>query len=173
VTEPPEKGGHSWPPCPHGSKALLRDHRGRLVLVKPRYNNRRYYLVGGALEAGEDFEHALTREVWEETRLRRDPGRLLVVVQVPADEARGKGAGLDMIFDVEPLAPGEADTILLPADELSDIQFVAFDDIDSWTLPPLARTIRAARHALDHGTTILLPPTNPGHPTTRTPPNTD
>ncbi|WP_433892722.1 NUDIX domain-containing protein [Streptomyces sp. CA-111067] len=155
---PPGSTAHSWPPCPHGAKALLRDHLGRLVLVKPRYNDRRHYLVGGALEPGEDFEHALTREVWEETGLHRHPGRLLVVVQVPADEGRGKPAGLDLIFDVEPLAPGEAETIRLPPDELSDVQFIAFDDIDAWTLPPLARTIRAAHRALVQGVTALLPP---------------
>jgi 8-oxo-dGTP pyrophosphatase MutT (NUDIX family) len=166
VTDTPQVEGwtRTWPQCALGSKALLLDGSGRLVLVKPTYNERLWYLIGGALEPEESFEQALTREVYEETGLHRAPGRLLVLEQVAPDAARKKPFGVDAIFAVEPLAPGEFEAIRLPSNELRDTRLIDCAEIDTWTLPALARTIRAALAALDQGVTILLPPHQPEPP---------
>lgn len=161
MTGTPQVKDNAWPPYPLGSKALLRDGSGRLVLVKPGYNQRGWYLIGGGVDPGESFEQALIREIHEETGLDRTPERLLVVEQVAADTVRGKPAGLNLIFDVEPLAPGEPEQIRLPPHELHGVRLVDPADIDKWTLPLLARSIRAARTALDKGSTVLLPEHRP------------
>ena len=151
----------TWPSCALGVAALTRDHRSRVLLVMPTYNDRGHYLVGGAVEEDEDFLHALTREIREETGLHRVPGRQLVTERVAADPARGKPSGVNLVFDVEQLDADEWAGLLLPPDELCDPRLVPPDDIDDWVLPPLARRIRAALDALAGGGTAYLPPFQP------------
>src|SRR5207245_362672 len=91
-------------------------------------------------------------------------GRLLVVEQVAPDPARKKPLGVDVVFAVDPLAPGEFEAIRLPSNELRDARRIDCAEIDAWTLPALARTIRAALAAVDRGVTILLPPYQPDPP---------
>jgi ADP-ribose pyrophosphatase YjhB (NUDIX family) len=158
VTGPYER---TWPHVALGAQALLRDQRGHIALVKPTYNNRGHYLVGGECELDEDFLDALAREVREETGLHRVAGRLLVSERTAADPTRNKPSGVNQVFDVEPVTPDEWAALTLPADELCDPRLVPLDNIDAWVLPEVARRIRAGVDALATGATIYLPPYKP------------
>ena len=73
-------------PCAERScdvvSVVLVDHRG-WVLLQERDEHaptapEQWGLVGGHVEAGERFEDAVVRELWEETRLRPPDGALRV-----------------------------------------------------------------------------------------------
>lgn len=51
--------------------------RDKKVLLSPQFDG--YDFPGGGIELGETIEHALSREVFEETGLRVKPGKLVVV----------------------------------------------------------------------------------------------
>ncbi|WNI20068.1 NUDIX domain-containing protein [Actinacidiphila sp. ITFR-21] len=148
-----------WHPRAAGSLALWQ-LGGEIALFLPTYNTRGWYLPGGALERDEDPEHALSRELLEETGLRREPLRLLVIESVRADPARGKPAGENYIWQVEPLTHQEWDNIRLPPEELKDKRLVAPNDLGRFVLPTLERRIHMALKAQAAGTTLYLPPSH-------------
>ncbi|MDT3395305.1 NUDIX hydrolase [Streptomyces sp. B1866] len=188
LTDVTPYGRRDWPRRALGSLALLHDHQERLVLVEPAYgpttaaawtpgrrteragaggDDRPLKLVGGAIEAGEDPRHALTREVWEELGLPRavTAEDLLVCEYVPAQPERGKPDGLNLLWRLDPVAPQEWHRIRLPPEELRGVHAVPLDQLDRRTAPALARRIRAAHTALSSGVPVFLPPPPPdGHP---------
>ncbi|MFD7898998.1 NUDIX domain-containing protein [Streptomyces sp. NPDC059743] len=145
-----------WHPRAAGSLALWQ-LGAEIALFLPTYNTRGWYLPGGALEQDEDPEHALTRELLEETGLHRRPLRLLVIESVRADPARGKPAGENYIWQVDPLTRQEWDSVRLPPQELKDKRLVASGDLGRFVRPALERRIRAALKAQTTGTTLYLP----------------
>jgi ADP-ribose pyrophosphatase YjhB (NUDIX family) len=63
-----------------GVAALIRDDRGRILLVHRTYSHEEpWALPGGWLEGGEGVERTLEREFFEETSLRIRAGRVLAV----------------------------------------------------------------------------------------------
>ncbi len=62
-----------------GCSALIYDDRHEKILLTRRTDNGRWCLPGGAMEAGE----CCAREVWEETGLRVQVGRLIAVYSTP------------------------------------------------------------------------------------------
>jgi 8-oxo-dGTP diphosphatase len=63
-----------------GVAALIRDDRGRVLVVHRTYSREEpWALPGGWLEGGEDVEHTLERELLEETGLQVRVGRVLAV----------------------------------------------------------------------------------------------
>jgi 8-oxo-dGTP pyrophosphatase MutT (NUDIX family) len=148
-----------WHPRAAGSLALWQLD-GDIALVLPTYNQRGWYLPGGALEQDEDPERALSRELLEETGLRRQPLRLLVIESVRADPARGKPAGENYIWQVEPLTRQEWDNIRLPPQELKDKRLVPPSDLGQFVRPALERRIRTALKAQATNTTLYLPPSH-------------
>jgi 8-oxo-dGTP pyrophosphatase MutT (NUDIX family) len=62
--------------------ALFGDARERLLLTR-RSDNGRWCLPGGHMEPGESLAECLEREVWEETGLRVETGRLIGVYSSP------------------------------------------------------------------------------------------
>ena len=78
------------------SSALIRDPRGRVLIVEPNYRDG-WTLPGGTVEAGEDPRTGCFREVVEEVGLHLPEGRLLVVahglVVRPAPAARAEPQG--------------------------------------------------------------------------------
>ncbi|WP_446044886.1 NUDIX domain-containing protein [Streptomyces olivaceus] len=148
-----------WHPRAAGSLALWQLD-GEIALFLPTYNQRGWYLPGGALEQDESPEHALSRELLEETGLRRQPLRLLVIESVRADPARDKPAGENWLWQVEPLTRQEWDNIRLPPQELKDKRLVPPSDLGQFVRPALERRIRTALKAQANNTTLYLPPSH-------------
>ncbi|MFN0148455.1 MAG: NUDIX domain-containing protein [Dehalococcoidia bacterium] len=53
-------------PVTFGVRAIVERPNGHVLLVRHTYPDDRWYLPGGGIEAGEDPERALTRELFEE-----------------------------------------------------------------------------------------------------------
>jgi 8-oxo-dGTP diphosphatase len=63
-----------------GVAALIRDERGRVLVVHRTYSREEpWALPGGWLEGGESVEHTLERELLEETGLQVKVGNLVAV----------------------------------------------------------------------------------------------
>ena len=58
--------------------ALITDPNGSVLVAKPNYKDG-WTLPGGTVEAGEAPQEGCFREVVEETGLRLEPGRLLLI----------------------------------------------------------------------------------------------
>jgi len=65
---------------------IIRDNS--LLLAEHHKDNQTYYLLpGGGVNKGETLYDALVRELWEETRLKVQPGRLLFLIESIAPDA--------------------------------------------------------------------------------------
>ena len=73
-----------------GPRAVAVVRRGQqLLVIKRHYRGRDYaVLPGGSVEAGESFEDAVVRELWEESTLRAQVGHQLFVGDHNGREAR-------------------------------------------------------------------------------------
>jgi ADP-ribose pyrophosphatase YjhB (NUDIX family) len=101
-----------------GADALVRDARGRVLLVR-RADDGRWAMPGGWVDPGETPEQAVVREVAEETGLQVSAPRLLHTEQRPASVHYTFGCTLD---------GGD----LRPSDESLEVAFVWPDEIDQW-----------------------------------------
>jgi 8-oxo-dGTP diphosphatase len=134
---------------------LITDPRGRVLVVEPTYKPR-WELPGGAVEDGESPRRAAVREVAEELRLDRAPGRILALDYVPAGSGSTRTEGLVVVFDGGVLTDVDVDELRLPPDELSAWAFVEPPELGSY-LPPLqTRRVAAALHARTTGHSAYL-----------------
>jgi 8-oxo-dGTP pyrophosphatase MutT (NUDIX family) len=101
-----------------GADALVRDARGRVLLVR-RADDGSWAMPGGWVDPGETPERAVVREVAEETGLRVSAPRLLHTKQRPASVHYTFGCKLD---------GGDLRT----SDESLEVAFVSPDEIDQW-----------------------------------------
>jgi ADP-ribose pyrophosphatase YjhB (NUDIX family) len=102
-----------------GVQALIRDERGRILLVRRTYSNDEpWALPGGWLEGTEAIESGLERELFEETGLR------VRVVRVSAVE----NAGFAVMLLMEAVL---LDTVMQfrPSAEVSDIAWVELSEV--------------------------------------------
>lgn len=66
-----------------GCAAVIWDTAHERILLTRRTDNGRWCLPGGAMEAGESAAECCAREVWEETGLTVEVGRLIGVYSTP------------------------------------------------------------------------------------------
>lgn len=125
--------------------ALFFDEQGRVLMVEPTYKDYRE-IPGGYVETGESPRQACTREVREELGITPAIGRLLVVDWAPNP---AEGDKILYVFDGGVLPPEIQSQIRLQAAELRAYGFHPIEEVDTLTIPRLARRISAAAHARD------------------------
>ncbi|HUY25700.1 MAG TPA: NUDIX hydrolase [Candidatus Saccharimonadales bacterium] len=136
-----------------GAGALFRNPAGEVLLVRPTYKPS-WEIPGGIVEEGESPRQCCTRELVEELGCRGTLGRLLVVDWLP--DLGGRGDRVLFIFDAGVVADSFVETVTLPAEELSDSQFVDLNHADNYLGPGMVRRLREAiAHAVNQTTGYL------------------
>lgn len=126
--------------------ALIRDHQGRMLAVKPNYKDG-WTIPGGTVEAGEAPQEGCFREVAEEVGLELTPGRLLVIFHGLAMGIWGDSTSY--IYDAGVLEAGTK--ISLQEEELVSYEWVEPAELDSYFNPSQAFRLREAYRALETG----------------------
>ncbi len=139
--EPPAE---EWvlPRIPASAGALVRDRKGRLLILKPTYKGG-WTVPGGIVEAdGETPWEACVRETQEETGLTLTRGRLVCV-----DFLRprpGRPGGIRFLFDCGRLDDAALAPLSLQAEEISEHRFVEPKQALPLLSGPVRRRVRAA-----------------------------
>jgi 8-oxo-dGTP pyrophosphatase MutT (NUDIX family) len=149
-----------------GAGAVIHDHQGRILLVKPSYRDDSWEVPGGGLDLGEDPWRTAQREVKEELGIDLFPGRLLAVDWVP-EQSDGRPPLANFLFDGGAITEEQAAQRLhLDPEELTQWQLATPTQWDDLLAPHMARRLHACAHALATGTTAYLhhgfDPTHPG-----------
>ena len=132
--------------------ALIRDERGRILLLEPTYKDH-WEIPGGIIEVGETPSQGCARELTEELGLVREPGALLVVDWAPHPT---QGDRVLFVFDGGVLTAGEIAAIRLQAEELRSYVFLPPDEAFDQLIPRLERRRRAAVLAQEQQRTVYL-----------------
>jgi ADP-ribose pyrophosphatase YjhB (NUDIX family) len=97
------------------SAVVWRDRPGGELLLMQRSDNRHWGLPGGYVELGEGVAAAVAREVFEETGVRIEVGKLVGVYSDPARQVIDYGHGrrvhaINLCFEARATGSGEATT---------------------------------------------------------------
>ena len=133
------------PTIPASAGALLRDRKGRLLILKPTYKGG-WTIPGGVMESdGETPWEACVREVREECGLIVTRGRLVCV-----DFRRprpGRPGGMRFLFDCGTVERSAAGRIVLQPEEISTFRFAAAPEALRLLSRPVRRRVGVAlRH---------------------------
>jgi 8-oxo-dGTP pyrophosphatase MutT (NUDIX family) len=133
------------PRIPASAGALLSDHDGRLLVLKPNYKSG-WTIPGGMMEAdGETPWEACRREVAEETGLAVESGRLVVVDFLRRRER--KPGGMRFLFECGRFDATFFDRIVLQVEEISEYQLVGRSTALELLSGPLRRRVSASFEA--------------------------
>ncbi|MFJ5117627.1 MULTISPECIES: NUDIX domain-containing protein [unclassified Kitasatospora] len=127
------------PVCRLGCLVLLRDPRGRVLLIDPDFMDG-LILPGGSARANESPHEAAARHLHAETGLNRRPTHLLAVDFTPADRYLER---LNLVFDGGTLSDHEAARITVPPQHRSGLLGHRF--VDPRRLPTVMSPAQAAR----------------------------
>jgi 8-oxo-dGTP diphosphatase len=130
------------PRIPASAGALIRDRRGRLLILKPTYKSG-WTIPGGIVEAdGETPWEACRRETWEECGLRLRRGTLVCV-----DFLRprpGRPGGMRFLFDCDTFDKPTLAGIVLQTEEISKYRLARLDRALPVLSGPVRRRVAAA-----------------------------
>ncbi|MER7348852.1 NUDIX hydrolase [Streptomyces aurantiacus] len=132
--------------------ALFFDDQDRVMLLEPTYKDYRD-IPGGYVDAGESPLQACVREVREELGITPGIGRLLAVDWAPSPT---EGDKVLYLFDGGALPTQLQGQIRLQRTEIKAYAFHSIEDVDSLTIPRLARRVRAAVLARAEGQVAYL-----------------
>jgi 8-oxo-dGTP diphosphatase len=136
-----------------GADALLRDARGRVMLVDPAYKPG-WDFPGGMSDANEPPSETVRREIKEELGLDVQPRRLLCVDWVsphgPWDDS------LMFLFDGGVLTPGQIEAVSLADGELTTFEFWDPPHAAARLRPYVRARLTAALRALETGQASYL-----------------
>ncbi len=131
------------PAIPVSAGALVFDHSGRLLVLKPTYKSG-WTIPGGVMEAdGETPWQACRREVREETALDVKCSRL-VCMDFRRPRA-GTAGGIRYLFDCGHVPDSQVAAIEVQAEEISEYRFVPVAEALSLLRKPIRRRVRAVR----------------------------
>lgn len=125
-------------PIPNSIKvavsALVRDNRGRILMIR-RTDNNKYSIPGGGLEAGETISQAVRREVLEETGIEVKVTDMIGVFSNP-DHVIAYDDGevrqeFSICFNAEPIG-GQLRT----SNESKEVEWVALSDLSTLDIHP-------------------------------------
>lgn len=136
-----------------GAGAVFRNEAGQVLLVNPTYKPS-WEVPGGIVEEGESPRQCCQRELLEELGYDGAVGRLLVVDWLP--DLAGRGDRVLFLFDGGVVDDAFAESVTLPAAELSHARFVDLDDAGSYLGPGMVRRIKEAVGHAEAGTTGYL-----------------
>lgn len=125
--------------------ALFRDDESRLLIVKPVYRPD-WLIPGGTVDKDESPYQACVREITEELGVAFPVGRLLCVAYQSAHSQITES--LQLIFDGGVLDGEQMRSICLPAGELSEYRFCAWQEAQCLLNPKLAQRLAFAWRAL-------------------------
>lgn len=131
------------PSIPVSTGALIFDHAGRLLILKPTYKSG-WTIPGGIMEAdGESPWQACRREIREECGLDIAGARLACMDFRPMRE--GNPGGVRFLFDCGALPDSTLDTITLQADEIAEHRLATMPEALALLRKPIRRRVRAVR----------------------------
>jgi 8-oxo-dGTP diphosphatase len=150
------------PRVPVSAGALVFDHSGRLLILKPTYKSG-WTIPGGIMEAdGESPWEACRREVHEECGLDVTSGRLACMDFRRSRE--GHPGGIRFLFDCGALSDSELADIVLQPEEISAHRLVPVAEALSLLRAPIRRRVGAVvgRHGASRKTGLVY--LEDGHP---------
>lgn len=152
--EPPEAAvevaaEEPWPPrIPASAGALIRDERGRLLILEPTYKAR-WTIPGGVMEAdGETPWEACRREVLEETGLDVTRGDLVAVDFLRPRATTGKPGGMRFLFDCGTFADDVLAGVVVQEEEIKQHRLAPVEEALSLLSGPVRRRVAAALDVL-------------------------
>jgi len=127
-----------------GASCLLFDESGRLLIVNPTYKPG-WSIPGGVVDQNESPYEACRRELVEELGVAIDPGRLVCVDYVSADDSSTEN--VQFLFQGGTIDSHVTASIVIPELELSEWRFV--DPVEAILLlrPKLGGRVRAVIEA--------------------------
>jgi 8-oxo-dGTP diphosphatase len=136
-------GEYTVPRVPASAGALIFDHRGRLLILKPTYKSG-WTIPGGVMEAGGETPwQACRREVREECGLEVGSGRLVCTdFRLPT---RNNPGGIRFLFDCGELGDSALSAVVLQAEEIAEHRLLPLADALPLLRKPIRRRVRAVR----------------------------
>lgn len=145
------------PAIPVSAGALIFDHAGRLLILRPTYKSG-WTIPGGVMEAdGETPWEACRREVREECGIEVRGGRLACVDFHPGRPGRPdrpgrpgrpgrpvRPGGIRFLFDCGPADDATLAAIRLQPEEISEFRLAPLDEALALLRPPIRRRVRRA-----------------------------
>ena len=136
----------AWlPAIPASAGALIFDHAGQLLILKPTYKTG-WTIPGGVMEAdGETPWDACRREVREECGIEVRSGRLACVDFRPGRP--GHPGGIRFLFDCGTADDAALAAITVQPEEVAEYRLVPLEGALALLRPPVRRRVRAvSRH---------------------------
>jgi len=131
------------PSIPVSTGALIFDHAGRLLILKPTYKSG-WTIPGGIMEAdGESPWQACRREIREECGLDIANARLACMDFRPMRQ--GNPGGVRFLFDCGTQADSTLDSIALQAEEIFEHRLAPMREALALLRKPIRRRVRAVR----------------------------
>ncbi len=129
------------PGIPVSAGALIFDHAGRLLILKPTYKTG-WTIPGGVMEAdGETPWDACRREVREECGIEVRAGRLACVDFRPGRP--GHPGGIRFLFDCGPADDAALAAITVQPEEIAEYRLVPPETALALLRPAIQRRVRA------------------------------
>jgi len=142
VHEPIASTDDDLPAVPASAGALIFDHRGRLLILRPTYKPG-WTIPGGVMENdGETPWQACQREVREECGLEVTSARLACVDFRPPRP--GRSGGIRFLFDCGQLGSRAFQDMTVQPAEIAEHRLVPVADALALLRKPIRRRVRAA-----------------------------